>query len=68
MIGVFVACGVDLSLAVVATLTYQAIAVWLPVLPGVAGFVSLRRRVRGWRAEDAAVELGPPAPGVAQGS
>ncbi|MBJ7519063.1 MAG: flippase-like domain-containing protein [Solirubrobacteraceae bacterium] len=55
MIGVFVACGVDLSLAVVATLTYQVISVWLPVLPGVAGFASLRRRVRGWKAEDAAV-------------
>lgn len=61
MIGVFVACGVDLSLAVVATLTYQAIAVWLPVLPGVAGFVSLRRRVRGWRAEDAAAQPQPAA-------
>lgn len=56
MIGVFAACGVDLSLAVVATLTYQAISVWLPVLPGVAGFLSLRRRVRRWRAEDAAAQ------------
>lgn len=56
MIGVFAACGVELSLAVVATLTYQAISVWLPVLPGVAGFLSLRRRVRGWRAEDAVVQ------------
>lgn len=53
MIGVFAACGVDLSLAVVATLTYQAISVWLPVLPGIGGFLSLRRRVREWRAEDA---------------
>lgn len=56
MIGVFAACGVPLSLAVVVTLTYQAISVWLPVLPGVAGFVSLRRRVLHWRAEDAAVQ------------
>lgn len=61
MIGVFVACGVDLSLAVVATLTYQVISVWLPVIPGVAGFVSLRRRVRGWKALDGLPEDEGPA-------
>lgn len=61
MIGVFVACGVDLSLAVVATLTYQVISVWLPVLPGVLGFVSLRRRVRGWKAADGLPDDGGPA-------
>lgn len=62
MIGVFVACGVDLSLAVIATLTYQVISVWLPVVPGVAGFVSLRRRVRGWKAaDDVAAQPAAPA-------
>jgi uncharacterized protein (TIRG00374 family) len=51
MIGVFVACGVPLSLAVVATLAYQAISTWLPVLPGLGAYFSLRRRVMRWREE-----------------
>jgi uncharacterized protein (TIRG00374 family) len=51
MIGVFVACGVPLSLAVLGTLAYQAISTWLPVLPGLGAYFSLRRRVARWRAE-----------------
>lgn len=51
MIGVFAACGVPLSLAVVATLAYQAISTWLPVLPGLGAYFSLRRRVMRWRGE-----------------
>jgi uncharacterized membrane protein YbhN (UPF0104 family) len=57
MIGVFAACGVPVSLAVVATLAYQAISTWLPVLPGLGAYFSLRRRVMRWRGEL------PPRPG-----
>jgi uncharacterized membrane protein YbhN (UPF0104 family) len=60
MIGVFVACGVPLSLAVLGTLAYQAISTWLPVLPGLGAYFSLRRRVARWRAE------GGSAPGELQ--
>jgi uncharacterized protein (TIRG00374 family) len=52
MIGVFAACGVPLSLAVVATLAYQAISTWLPVLPGLGAYFSLRRRIARWRAQE----------------
>jgi uncharacterized membrane protein YbhN (UPF0104 family) len=52
MVGVFVACGVPLSLAVVATIAYQAISTWLPVAPGLAAYWSLRRRIARWREED----------------
>jgi uncharacterized membrane protein YbhN (UPF0104 family) len=57
MIGVFAACGVPLSLAVVATLAYQAISTWLPVVPGLGAYFSLRRRVARWR-DDGAPERG----------
>jgi uncharacterized membrane protein YbhN (UPF0104 family) len=52
MVGVFVACGIPLSLAVVATIAYQAISTWLPVAPGLGAYWSLRRRIARWRAED----------------
>jgi uncharacterized protein (TIRG00374 family) len=51
MIGVFAACGVPLAYAVVATLAYQAISTWLPVLPGLVAAASLRRRVARWRLQ-----------------
>ncbi len=51
MVGVFAACGVPLSLAVVGTIAYQVISTWLPVAPGLGAYVSLRRRVARWRAE-----------------
>jgi uncharacterized membrane protein YbhN (UPF0104 family) len=56
MVGVFVACGVPLSLAVVATIAYQVISTWLPVAPGLAAYWSLRRRIARWRAEDGVVD------------
>jgi uncharacterized membrane protein YbhN (UPF0104 family) len=43
MIGVLIACGVDGGLAIVAVLTYRAFAFWLPTLPGIAAYLSLRR-------------------------
>lgn len=46
MIGSFVACGVNGSLAVLAVLGYRTISYWLPSLPGAIAYVRLRRRVR----------------------
>jgi uncharacterized membrane protein YbhN (UPF0104 family) len=52
MVGVFVACGVPLSAAIVGTIAYQVVSTWLPVVPGLGAYWSLRRRVRGWREEE----------------
>jgi uncharacterized membrane protein YbhN (UPF0104 family) len=60
MVGVFVACGMPLSLAVVGTIAYQVISTWLPVAPGLAAYWSLRRRIAGWRAEDGLSADGTP--------
>jgi uncharacterized protein (TIRG00374 family) len=53
MIGAFAAFGVAADRAVIAVLAYRAISFWLPTLPGVAGYVTLRSTVRGWRSADA---------------
>ncbi len=62
MVGVFVACGVPLSLAIVGTIAYQVISTWLPVAPGLASYWSLRTRVARWRTEDGLVGEAPPVP------
>jgi uncharacterized protein (TIRG00374 family) len=49
MIGAFVAFGLPGGRAVVAVLAYRAISFWLPTLPGIAGYLSLRRTVKGWQ-------------------
>jgi uncharacterized membrane protein YbhN (UPF0104 family) len=54
MIGAFAAFNVSADQAVIAVLAYRAISFWLPTLPGIAGYLSLRRTVRGWREADAA--------------
>src|SRR3954468_2040298 len=51
MIGAFIGFGVDSGLAVVAVLTYRAIAFWLPTIPGAIAFFQLRRTVAKWREE-----------------
>jgi uncharacterized membrane protein YbhN (UPF0104 family) len=61
MVGVFVACGMPLSLAVVGTIAYQVISTWLPVAPGLAAYWSLRRRIARWREEDGVVSDGAPS-------
>lgn len=65
MFGAFVAFGIPADQALVGTLAYSAIAFWLPALPGIGGYIALRRRVRRWHAEDMK-RLGqshvPPAP------
>ncbi len=51
MIGAFAAFGVPADKAVIAVLAYRAISFWLPTLPGIAGYVSLRSTVRTWRLD-----------------
>jgi uncharacterized protein (TIRG00374 family) len=62
MIGVFVACGVPASLAVLGTLAYQLVSTWLPVIPGLGAYWSLRRRVARWREQDGDAGEPPEAP------
>jgi uncharacterized protein (TIRG00374 family) len=52
MIGAFVAFGVPGSRALIAVLAYRAISFWLPTLPGVVGYLSLRSTVRGWQSAE----------------
>jgi uncharacterized protein (TIRG00374 family) len=64
MIGAFLAFGVDPAVAVLAVLSYRAIAFWLPTVPGLIAYFQLRHTMGEWRAEDAAVEPEPlAAPG-----
>ena len=53
MIGSFVAFGIPGDEAVVAVLAYRAISFWLPTVPGIVGYVALRRTVRRWERESA---------------
>jgi uncharacterized membrane protein YbhN (UPF0104 family) len=53
MIGAFAAFGVPGGRAVVGVLAYRAISFWLPTIPGIAGYLKLRGRVRNWGIEDA---------------
>ncbi len=48
MIGSFVAFGIGAGQALIAVLAYRAISFWLPTLPGIAGYIALRRSVRRW--------------------
>jgi uncharacterized membrane protein YbhN (UPF0104 family) len=48
MIGAFLAFGVSGGLAVLAVLSYRAIAFWLPTIPGGLAYLRLRRTVRSW--------------------
>jgi uncharacterized membrane protein YbhN (UPF0104 family) len=55
MVGAFVLFGVDPATAIVAVLAYRGFSFWLPIAPGAAAFVGLRRRVASWAARDAAI-------------
>jgi uncharacterized protein (TIRG00374 family) len=68
MIGAFVAFGLPADRTVVAVLAYRAISFWLPTLPGIVGYLSLRKRVKHWQAEDEEEEAAsPPERSVAVG-
>jgi uncharacterized protein (TIRG00374 family) len=56
MFGAFVAFGVPAGPALIGTLAYRAISFWIPTLPGVLGYVALRKTVKRWQAEDAEAE------------
>ncbi len=56
MFAAFIAFGVPAGSALIGTLAYRAISFWIPTLPGIFGYIALRKTVRGWRAEDAAAE------------
>jgi uncharacterized membrane protein YbhN (UPF0104 family) len=53
MVGALIAFGVEPELALVAVLSYRGFAFWLPIVPGVVAYLTLRRTVAGWEAEDA---------------
>jgi uncharacterized membrane protein YbhN (UPF0104 family) len=53
MVGALVAFGVDPALALIAVLAYRGFAFWLPIVPGVIAYLTLRRTVARWEAEDA---------------
>jgi hypothetical protein len=57
MIGAFVAFGVHADQAVIAVLAYRAISFWLPTLPGIVGYLALRRTVRHWATADDSATL-----------
>ena len=52
MIGAFAAFGVPGSRALVAVLAYRAISFWLPTVPGIVGYLTLRSTVRVWQTAD----------------
>jgi uncharacterized membrane protein YbhN (UPF0104 family) len=58
MVGAFLALGMPAEVVLPAVLAYRAIAIWTPVPAGAVALTGLRRRVRGWAAEDG-VEDGP---------
>jgi uncharacterized membrane protein YbhN (UPF0104 family) len=58
MIGAFAAFGEPAGRAVIAVLAYRAISFWLPTLPGIGGYVTLRSTVRGWRMADQTIREG----------
>jgi uncharacterized membrane protein YbhN (UPF0104 family) len=49
MVAAFAASNVPVALAVLAVLAYQAISTWLPTVPGLWGYLRLRRTVAAWR-------------------
>jgi uncharacterized membrane protein YbhN (UPF0104 family) len=69
MIGAFVAFGIPGGAAVVAVLAYRAISFWLPTIPGIAGYLGLRKKVRMWEREDEiALAVARPVPAGEAGS
>jgi uncharacterized membrane protein YbhN (UPF0104 family) len=60
MLAVLVAFGADPALSVVAVLAYRGIAFWLPILPGAAAWITLRRTVAGWQHAPEPLTYQPP--------
>jgi uncharacterized protein (TIRG00374 family) len=68
MVAALVAFGTDPGLAVVAVLAYRAFAFWLPIIPGAAAWLTLRRTVAGWQSAPEALVSRPPSPPPAAGN
>jgi uncharacterized protein (TIRG00374 family) len=49
MVAALVAFGTDPALAVVAVVAYRGFAFWLPIVPGAAAWITLRRTVARWQ-------------------
>ncbi len=58
MIGTFVVFGLPSSAVFAAVLCYRVFAFWLPMPPGIVAFFQLRRTVKGWEEERAALPVG----------
>jgi putative heme transporter len=58
MIGTFVLFGLPSAAVFAAVLTYRLIAFWLPIPPGIAAFIQLRRTVHRWEASRAVAPVG----------
>jgi uncharacterized membrane protein YbhN (UPF0104 family) len=48
MVGALVAFGVQPELALVSVIAYRGFAFWLPIVPGVVSWLTLRRTVAAW--------------------
>ena len=66
ILGAFVACGVAASLALVSTIAYQVISTYLPALPGLVAYLTLKRRMNGWDTDGDGQEPRPPRWGASQ--
>ena len=66
MIAAFLAFGEPSSAVFVSVLAYRVIAFWLPILPGIFGYLQLRRTVGRWRVEETGA--GAERPAVAHGA
>jgi putative heme transporter len=55
LIGAFVAFDLSAQTSIVAVLSYRVFSFWLPILPGAIAYFQLRRTVRRWGAEPAAL-------------
>jgi uncharacterized protein (TIRG00374 family) len=62
MFGAFVGFGVSPAHALLGVLAYRLISFWLPTLPGIAGYLGLRRTVHGWEAAGGEVIEGERVP------
>jgi uncharacterized membrane protein YbhN (UPF0104 family) len=60
MVAALVAFGTDPALAVVAVLAYRGFAFWLPIFPGAAAWITLRRTVAAWQRDQEPLVYQPP--------
>jgi uncharacterized protein (TIRG00374 family) len=68
MIGTFVLFGLSGAEVFAPVLLYRLIAFWLPIPPGIAAFLQLRRTVARWEAARRAAETAPGPPGRPAGA